>query len=481
MSYRTVADVEARATDIDAELDELEQLEELSEEQEARFDELVAEIDTLAEARATLEKREAGRQKAREMRGSGQTTEESGEDRSGPQFMKPAEDEVRDFRTASRSEVRSAAMKRLEGEHRSQAVQITDESAAHIERMFGKRSVSDDGDVIFDGDVVARRLLVTESPAYRTAFQKALKGHHYAWTDDERQAMSRAAEQSLTNASGGYAVPVLIDPTVILTSGAESAPVVGISRVESITNNTWKGVSSAGVAFSNVPENTASSAAQATFAQPSVTAHKVNAFIPYSLEIEGDFPNFANEMSGLIQQAYVDYLAEKTITGTGTIEMFGIFTAIDATAGSEVTVTTDGALGPEDVFKLWNGVPERHRGRSNWLSHVSVESQVRQSTNNGGLFTVDLTAEGIGVVNGKRWYTTDYAPSFTGTTGAANLAILGNFQHYVIAQRVGMNIELIPHVVDGSGLPKGQRGWYAWARVGADSVYDDAFRLLQNT
>lgn len=476
MSMETLV---ARAQEIEAELDELAALAELTTEQDARFDELVAESTRLAADIDKIEKREAARGLVRDLRAKGQVLEEEGADRA-PQFMKRTVTDI-DLQVAGRGEVRSAAMKVLETEHRSGPIEVSDASAAHIEKMFGAYSRTDDGDVILDGNVVAKRMLITESPAYRSAFQKALKGQQFAWNDDEKQAMVRAAEQSLTSASGGYAVPVLIDPTVILTSGAAAAPVVGISRVEPITNNVWKGVSSAGVAFSNVPENTASTATQATIAQPTVTAHKINAFIPYSLEIEGDFPNFAGEMTGLLEQAYVDYLAEKTITGTGTIEMFGIFTAIDATAGSEVTVTTDGALGPEDVFKLWNGVPERHRNRSNWLSHVSVESQVRQSTNNGGLFTVDLTAEGIGVVNGRRWYTTDYAPSFSATTGAANLAILGNFQHYVIAQRVGMNIELIPHVVDGSGLPKGQRGWYAWARVGADSIYDDAFRLLQNT
>jgi predicted phage gp36 major capsid-like protein len=43
-----------------------------------------------------------------------------------------------------------------------------------------------------------------------------------------------------------------------------------------------------------------------------------------------------------------------------------------------------------------------------------------------------------------------------------------------------MNVEFIPHVFDGNGVPKGQRGWLAWARVGADSVDDNGFRLLQN-
>jgi HK97 family phage major capsid protein len=392
--------------------------------------------------------------------------------------MKQVETDV-DVRTAGRGEVRDAAMKVLETEHRNGQVPVSDATAEHIEEMFGRRSIYD-GEVIFDGDAVARRMLVTETPAYRSAFQKALKGSFPAWTPEESQAMARAAEQSLTSASGGYAVPVIIDPTIILTSGGNSAPVVNIARIENITNNAWKGVSTAGVAWQNLAENTAATAVQATLAQPTITAHKVAVFVPFSLEIEGDWPAFANDMANLIATGYQDYLAEKTITGTGTIEMWGIFTAIDQTAGSEVTPTTDGALGPEDVLKVWNALGERARNNASWLSSVSVQSKFRNAGTNNSFFTVDLTAGGIVQLNGRPYYTSEYAAAFSGTTGPSNLAIVGDFSRYIIAQRVGMQLEVIPHVVDGSGLPKGQRGYFGWARVGADSVDDNSFRLLQN-
>ena len=84
-------------------------------------------------------------------------------------------------------------------------------------------------------------------------------------------------------------------------------------------------------------------------------------------------------------------------------------------------------------------------------------------------------------VNGRPWYTTDYAPAFTGTTGTVNLVVLGDFQNYLIAQRAGMSIETVQHLVDVTyNRPTGNRGFYAWARVGADSVNDNAFALLKN-
>jgi len=60
--------------------------------------------------------------------------------------------------------------------------------------------------------------------------------------EEYRSITERAASSS--SSAGGYGVPVLIDPTIILTSGAADAPVLSVCRVETITTDAWKGVSS---------------------------------------------------------------------------------------------------------------------------------------------------------------------------------------------------------------------------------------------
>ena len=357
---------------------------------------------------------------------------------------------------------------------KEQVVPVSEETAGHLERMISKRNVN------VNGDYVARRLLVTESVDYRSAFAKAITEHQPAWTPEEVTALNmyRAAEQSLTNESGGYGVPILVDPTAIITSGGGAAPLLDVGRIEQITTNVWKGVSTDGVAFAAEAENDAIAAQQATFAQPSITCEKAAAFIPFSFEIQGDYPGFAGEMARIIETAWVDYLGAELATGTA--GLVGIFTAIDQSAGSEVAVTTDGALGPVDAVKAWNELPERARSRATWFSSVSVESKLRQSSDFGGLYTVPLSSGGIQPLLGRPYLTSDYAPAFSGTTGASNLAIVGDFSRFVIAMRVGMNIELVPHVFDTNGVPKGQRGYLAWARAGSDSVSDGDFVLLQN-
>jgi HK97 family phage major capsid protein len=66
------------------------------------------------------------------------------------------------------------------------------------------------------------------------------------------------------------------------------------------------------------------------------------------------------------------------------------------------------------------------------------------------------------------------------TIGAGkNLLIYGDFSNFVVTQRVGATVELIPHLFGANRRPTGQRGLYMWARYGSDSINDSAFRLLQ--
>jgi HK97 family phage major capsid protein len=59
------------------------------------------------------------------------------------------------------------------------------------------------------------------------------------------------------------------------------------------------------------------------------------------------------------------------------------------------------------------------------------------------------------------------------------VAVYGDFSNYVIADKIGMSVEFIPHLFHlTTNRPSGSRGWYAHSRVGADSVNDGAFRML---
>lgn len=220
-------------------------------------------------------------------------------------------------------------------------------------------------------------------------------------------------------------------------------------------------------------------------AQPTVPTAKAQGLIPYSIEVGQDYPNFASEMSTLLDEGYRELLASALTTGSGTNAPTGIVTALDANTNVEVAVTTDGVFGAADVYKLWDALPIKYRNRMPaWMSSTDVMNEVRQfgSTGAGGSnFSVNLTQESIPRLFGKPYYENDFMADFTGTTGAANLLIVGDFSNYLVAQRAGMSVELVPHLfATANNLPNGQRAWYAWARVGADSINDLGFRLMQN-
>lgn len=471
--------VKARAEEIITELDEADEL--LSREgDEAPDDETrtatsghVSDLETeareLMEERDRLEAQLEAREQLRE------AARDLPKIPGGQRVIEHTNTDVDPLR-ANRAEMRDAALAILEREARN--TYLSDDAAEKVERLIRSGSAN------ADGDIVARRLALTENEHYRSAWAKMVANPGSpAWTSEESRAVHefRAGPQSLTGVSGGFGVPVLIDPTIILTTGASDAPILRVSRIENITTNVWKGVSAAPASWSYDAEGAAVSDDSITVAQPVVTTYMARAFIPYTIEIGQDYPNFANEMRRVLSEGYVQKIASQSMTGSGSAPL-GIFTAIDANAAREVVVTTSGSLAPDDALEAWNALGEMWRSNASWFSSVSVESQIRvPAANFDGLFTVDLNSEGLRIVNARPYYTTDYAPAFSGTTGTVNLLVVGDFRNYVIAQRAGMNVEFDPILYDGTtGRPTGQRGLFAYARHGMDSVNDNAFVLLKN-
>ena len=459
-----IDELRSKVEALKAEVESLAAIEDITPEDDARLSVTLDELDARSADLAAAEVRAARVDAAKSL------VVERAVGYDAPQIMKKTATDI-DVRSASRGEVRDAAMKVLENNSRGLATRQLD----HVERLMNNRSE------LTDGGAIAKRLLLTENDAYRSAFVKASTQASPAFTAEETKAINEFRAMSLTDANGGFGVPVLIDPSIILTSGAADAPILSIARVVTITTDEWKGVSSAGTAWSYDAEATEVSDDSPTLAQPSVTTYTARGFIPYSLEIGMDYPGFAEEMRRLLDQGYVDLVAKQTMTGTTPV---GIFTAIDAAAASEVAVTTDGAFGAVDLLKVWGALPERYRSRATWVMSTDVENEIRSfsSDNSGGYYTVNLTQGGVGTLFGRPVVLSDYAPNFTGTTGAANILVVGDFSNYVIAQRAGMTLEFIPNLMGvTNGRPTGQRGWFAHARHGFDSVNDNAFRLLNNT
>lgn len=397
--------------------------------------------------------------------------------RFGAQFMQKVEPtaDVTDVRGLSRMQARDKALAAMEVKDNVRHLKPD-----QLDKLDGLlRTQNDDT----SGEQIARRLLVTESADYRSAWQKLVTQTVPILTPEEGRAINEFRNMAGgVDASGGFGVPVLIDPTIILTAQGSLNPFRKIARQETITTDEWKGVSSAGVTWSHDAEAAAVSDDSPTLAQPSVVVHEARGFIPYSIRVGQDYPGFAQEMAKLLMEGYDELQAQMLAVGSGALQPFGIITALDANTNVEVVVTTDGAFGGVDINKVWGALPDRYKTNATWVMNHDVGNEVASfgNGNNLSFVTVDLTGV-LEKIRNRPVEFSSYFPDFIGTTGAANILTVGDFRNYLIADRAGMSVELVPHLFDiTNNRPTGERGWFAWARYGADSINDLGFRLLQN-
>jgi len=470
LRHSKMVELRAKLAMLDGELIVLADKPALDDDDEERWTDLLAERDVIEPELRKLEERaeridQIRSEKRREIRGVPESMIRT------PLSMY----ELADVRKLDYRAARDGALRTLED--REQSSVLTTNALDDLDRR-----------VRVDSDI-ARRILVTENEHYRSAFHKLMIDPQASTflTDEERVAMQRwneyrAASEGLTTA-GGFGIPVFIDPSIILTAQGSANPFLQLCATKDVNTNVWKGVSSAGVSWSFDQEASEVSDDTPTLAQPSVTVFMARGFIPFSIEIGQDYPGFQNEMGSLLAAGYDELLVQKFSTGSGTNEPRGLLTALGANTNDQVVSTTDGAFGQEDVYKAWKALPQRFRRNASWMMSVDVMNRIRQfgSANVYHATTVTLEQNAVEVLFSKQVYENPYFPDFTGTTGLENRLVVGDFSNYVIARRAGMSVELVPMMFHtNNNLPSGQRGWFAWARIGGNSVNDIGFRLLQN-
>jgi HK97 family phage major capsid protein len=304
----------------------------------------------------------------------------------------------------------------------------------------------------------------------------------------QRDAAERA--MSLTTTSCGFAVPFVLDPTVLATSDGAVNPYRQIGSVESISVDEWRGVSSTGIAATFQAEASAVTDASPTLAQPVVSTEMARAFVPFSIEIGQDWSSFAAQMAAMIQDAKDVLEATKMALGSGTNEPFGVITG----ATTVFTASNTSSLVVADLYGVHNALGPRFRQRAVWTMHNAVADRIRQLDTAGGanLWAPNLTIRSAAVPNsftdgrlgadlfGKGAFEST-AQSGTFTTGQ-KVAVVGDYsRYYKIIDRIGLNIEIIPHLFGAAqgNLPTGQRGLFAYWRVGAKVRDANASRVLK--
>jgi HK97 family phage major capsid protein len=332
-----------------------------------------------------------------------------------------------------------------------------------------------------DPEVVARRMLKYGNPVYERVFSKALSGKPL--TTEEQRAFT-------VGSTGTYPVPIALDPTVVHTSNWSVNPWRQISNVESITGTQWKGVTSGAITAAYTTEGTEASDNTPTLAQPAITPVRAQAFVPFSIETDQDWGGVQTEMARLLSEAKDDLEATKFWTGTGSNEPKGLGSS--QAAVTTVTTASGGAFVIGDVYKLFEQVPPRFRPGATFVSSLFGIDKVRQFDTAGGAGMLvrlpfgasgqpgsQQASSGVEIVGRPLYESTAINTTNVLTTGT-NIFVCGNFSYFKIIDRVGMDIELIPHLFGGSNrYPTGQRGLYAMWRNSSDVLSASAFRILQ--
>ena len=222
-----------------------------------------------------------------------------------------------------------------------------------------------------------------------------------------------------------------------------------------------------------------------TFAAPSVTVHKAQAFVQASVEALEDINGLANEVMMMFADARDRLEGSLHCTGTGSDQAFGIFTALDANTNVEIESTTAATIGLVDLQSVRRAVGQRWRGRSTWVMNPTWADEIKRlGTALSASYSTDITQSNTDQLLGRPVVETDDAPETVTTTVADNRIVFGDFSNYVIVDKPGStSVHYIPPGVlqnTSNNLPDGRVGWYMYWRTGADSVNDLAFRLLQD-
>jgi len=304
---------------------------------------------------------------------------------------------------------------------------------------------------------IARRVIATSSREYSQEFGRylATKG---AVVGPE---MLRAA--SLTTTAGGFAVPVILDPTVILTSAGQQTPIRQISRVEQVVGNTWEGISSTGITAAFSAEATEATDNAPVLAQPTANVEKAQAFVPMSIEVSEDWIRIQAEMAKMLLDAKNRLESSKYLTGAG--HTSSVPEGLQTGATAVVSTATTAVFAVADLYKLENALSPRFKENASIVANRAVFNLVRQfDTAGGASLWVQLQEGQPERLIGYPKY--EWSDMSSATTSGTWIMTIGDFSNFVIVDRIGMNVEFIQHLFGtANNLPTGQRGLYCYWRT----------------
>jgi HK97 family phage major capsid protein len=463
--YRSLQDMEERQRSLLTELAQLDHLEQPSDDDLAWQGTLITEHDDLDRLAAPLRKRAADLDRVRK-------AHQDPANRETPDRPATPDLATRNFigqdPFAELTRVRAGMVEPKTV--RGWALDAIEQAAKRgdMRQEWAEEATLKTQDQFLGQSNVARHILETGSPEYLEAFR--------AYLHDPQAEQRRAALTLTPGSAGGFLLPYVLDPSIILTNAGSANPWRRISRIVQTTSNTWNGVNSAGVNAAWLAEGIVTTDGTPTLGNVVVTPVKAAAWVYGSYEVLED-TDFGTQLPALLADAK-DRLEEAAFaTGGGTTVPNGVVVGATTTISTATTLVY--AIG--DVYALHGALPARFRNspKTAWVMNVAYINKTRQLDPAGGSsFWTNLGQGAPETLLG--------APVYESTTMSAATAsttlevIFGDFNQFIIADRVGVSMIYDP-LVQGTGgiLPSGQAGWFMFWRTGSSLSTVNAFRVLK--
>lgn len=490
--YRTLSDLDARMRAIKSELTNLDSLPEVSDEDVAFQGSLIDEYNDLEAKAEPLRKRMQAVQRITRAADDDENREEPN---SGIAAMRGSRGPDVHVRTKHEPLVDMEAVagnRVMPTELRARAQQL-------IEQDNKRHDLNDDyaqtAYVRASGDFkgqIARHILLTGTPEYREAFRAYLEDP--ANGEGAFRNLSLAGHDhyraiNLSNASGGYLLPYILDPTIVLTNNASANPFRRVSRIVQTTSNAWQGVNSAGVTAAWTAEAATAADMSPTIGQIQITPQKAVAWVYGSYESLDD-TNFGEQLPGLLSDAKDRLESAAFATGSGTAQPLGVVAALTSSqrvAPGASGTAFNGTAAIPDVYNLQAALPPRFRNApgATFMGNIKILNAVRALDQyGGGAFWANLTSNTPASLLGQPVYeASDMGSGTTGASGATGTGsatlLFGDFGQFIIADRVGVSMLYEPMIKGTAGsIPTGQAGWYMFWRVSSAVSTASAFRYL---
>jgi HK97 family phage major capsid protein len=323
--------------------------------------------------------------------------------------------------------------------------------------------------------------------AYESAFVKLLRFGQSAilrMTPEEQasvQQVNQAEEvrTALTVGSGpggGFAIPISIDPTVTLSSSGVLNPIRALADVRTVSTRELRLVTSDGVVAQYQAEAAEALDNSPVLAQPDLIVNRATSFIPFSFEVGMDWTDLLHELGQMIQDSKDVLEATAFLTGSGTNQPVGMLTVGTTgalTTSQRIQSAGTAAIALGDVYALKQAIGStRFQGDAQWLVHPTRLDSIFRLVASGSTVEPQIMPQGrSGPLLGRP--AAELSTMATTTTTGSKWAVYGDFgRGYVIADRLGSQLDIVPHLFSPANQrPTGQSGafaiWWNDGRVNA--------------